>query len=437
MSNTFKSSLANLNTRLTLKLFGIGVLILIMLIPSLFVYNIIFERTNYQHSVIQEIYNGWGNEQTITGPFMVIPYQEGNNAQDSKDPQISYQILLPQQLETSSQLHPKILYRGIYKGVVYKSENQLKGKFDLSALPSRNYLFNKTQLCMGISDVRGIECEPQMIWNGQQLTFEPGTHVSLHYNGVHSSLPLTKESQIIPFTIDLTLKGGGTFQVIPLAKKNTFKVSSEWPDPSFIGGYLPNYRHITDQGFEAEWTIPHHARSYPQTFSVKEFSNSGIPQNILQSAHGVKLLSLNTNYGSVEKSLKYFILIVIATFTVYFLFEVLLKVPFHAFQYMLIGASLLTFYLLLLSLSEYMSFTFSYIASAIAVIMQIIFYTRSRITQKSGLIALAAVLSACYGFLFITLRMVDYALLVGAFGFFIALGIIMYVTRNLRWYEGK
>ncbi len=164
---------------------------------------------------------------------------------------------------------------------------------------------------------------------------------------------------------------------------------------------------------------------------MQEFSgNGGLENNIADSTYGVKLLSTYTHYGLVERSLKYFFLIIVATFTVYFLFELLLGAPFHTFQYILVGASLLIFYLLLLSLSEYFSFGLSYAISAIALITQIILYTRSRISQKRGIFALGGVLSACYGYLYLNLHMADYALLVGSIGMFIGLGIVMYITRH-------
>ena len=40
-----------------------------------------------------------------------------------------------------------------------------------------------------------------------------------------------------------------------------------------------------------------------------------------------------------------------------------------------------------------------------------------------------------YGFLYTLLNEQDYALLIGSLGLTLTLGIVMYITRNVDWYE--
>ena len=40
-----------------------------------------------------------------------------------------------------------------------------------------------------------------------------------------------------------------------------------------------------------------------------------------------------------------------------------------------------------------------------------------------------------YGYLYILLRSQDYALLIGSFGLFFTIAIVMYLTRNINWYN--
>jgi inner membrane protein len=40
-----------------------------------------------------------------------------------------------------------------------------------------------------------------------------------------------------------------------------------------------------------------------------------------------------------------------------------------------------------------------------------------------------------YVFLFILIQLQDYALLLGSIGLFIAMGLIMYTSRNVDWYS--
>ena len=48
---------------------------------------------------------------------------------------------------------------------------------------------------------------------------------------------------------------------------------------------------------------------------------------------------------------------------------------------------------------------------------------------------MAVVSLTAYFFLFGLLQISDYALLVGTFGLFAALAIVMYLTRNVNWYK--
>jgi inner membrane protein len=44
-------------------------------------------------------------------------------------------------------------------------------------------------------------------------------------------------------------------------------------------------------------------------------------------------------------------------------------------------------------------------------------------------------LSLLYGYLYLLLRLEDYALLAGSIGVFLALAIVMFLTRRVNWYE--
>ncbi|MBN2419199.1 MAG: inner membrane CreD family protein, partial [Deltaproteobacteria bacterium] len=60
----------------TLKIIAIGILILLLLIPTVMIQNLIRERQSRRDSVISEINQKWGGSQTITGPFITVPYKD-------------------------------------------------------------------------------------------------------------------------------------------------------------------------------------------------------------------------------------------------------------------------------------------------------------------------------------------------------------------------
>ncbi|MAE86023.1 MAG: hypothetical protein CMB80_25020 [Flammeovirgaceae bacterium] len=98
------------------------------------------------------------------------------------------------------------------------------------------------------------------------------------------------------------------------------------------------------------------------------------------------------------------------------------------------GLSLCLFYVLLISISEHSNFNLAYIISAIAVIGMISLYSISVFKSRKITLLLSAVLCGVYGFLFVTLQLADFALLLGSVGLALILGATMYFTRNINWY---
>ena len=59
----------------TFKMFVVGFLIIIMLVPLSFIKNLIMERKQNQEEVIAKIDKKWGNEVLLYGPILQIPYK--------------------------------------------------------------------------------------------------------------------------------------------------------------------------------------------------------------------------------------------------------------------------------------------------------------------------------------------------------------------------
>jgi inner membrane protein len=62
-------------------------------------------------------------------------------------------------------------------------------------------------------------------------------------------------------------------------------------------------------------------------------------------------------------------------------------------------------------------------------------YAATIFRKKNLTILMMLILVGVYGFLFVTLQMADYALLLGSIGLTLILAITMYFTRNVNWYE--
>jgi inner membrane protein involved in colicin E2 resistance len=153
-----------------------------------------------------------------------------------------------------------------------------------------------------------------------------------------------------------------------------------------------------------------------------------------EGSHSSPAVAAAEGYRMVERALKHSVLILTLTFTAFFLFETLAGLRLHAVHYGLVGAALCLFYLALLALGERLEPGTAYVGAAVASSVLIVLYSVSvlRSYRRAGLIT--ALLTFEHGVLFVVLRMEDYALLAGTASLFVALGALMYATRNVDWF---
>ena len=290
---------------------------------------------------------------------------------------------------------------------------------------------------LAISDLRGINNEIKLNWQGTELAFTLG----LKYNNIGTSgisvasLDFQKNT-IHNFKIELGLKGSKSLQFTPVGEKTEVRLSSNYNDPGFVGNFLPANREISTSGFLAEWNILHFNRNYPQQWTAEQ--NSGITPEILnQSDFGVELVTVADNYQKNMRSAKYAILIILIVFTLFFMFEVFTKHRIHPFQYVMVGSALILFYLLLLSVTEQLGFNVAYIMATLAVSMLVTFYSRSFLPNWINSLGIAAAVLGCFGFVFVLLQLESLALLVGSVGLFVLLAALMFATRKINWYNDQ
>ena len=116
------------------------------------------------------------------------------------------------------------------------------------------------------------------------------------------------------------------------------------------------------------------------------------------------------------------------------MYEVLAGLRIHPVQYLLVGLAIALFYLLLLSFAEVIGFLPAYLVAMIATTLLITGYCFSVLKAKKRALAIATLLTALYGYLYILLQMDQYALLFGSVLLFGVLATVMFITRNLDWY---
>jgi inner membrane protein len=211
-----------------------------------------------------------------------------------------------------------------------------------------------------------------------------------------------------------------------MGRETKVEAISSWPDPSFTGGYLPDLRTVRDSGFVANWRVLALNRKFPQQWK-------GGTYDLGSAAFGVSLIVPVDTYQQTTRSVKYAILIILLTFTAFFLIEWIYRRPIHSLQYILVGFALCLFYTLLLSFAEYIGFNAAYGVAAAATIALITWYVGSMLRSAGMCLFIALMLCVQYGFVFTLIQLQDYALLMGSIGLFISLATVMYFSRKIRW----
>jgi inner membrane protein len=267
---TFFERLNNwLKRSISIRLFTIGFLILLLLIPVAMIESLIREREARQQEAITEVSSKWGEQQTITGLVLTIPYKtyskvyEGDKTDkfklvESKE----FAHFLPDELNIAGDISPEVRYRGIYEVIVYNSKLKLTGKFSEPnfqdwKIDRKNILWEDATISLGLSDLRSIQENISLKWNDKQYFFNPGVESEdVIKNGISCRLLKGSTDSTIQkseFSLDLNFNGSTSLNFIPLGKVSKVKIKSKWQNPSFVGAFLPDEREINSAGFDASW----------------------------------------------------------------------------------------------------------------------------------------------------------------------------------------
>ncbi len=420
-----------------LKLATITVLVLLLLIPTSMITTMITEREYLKEEAVSEVSTKWADSQLINGPILTVPLVYEYHKDDKMVETVKYWHVLPKLLDINGTVDPEKLRRGIYEIVVYRSALQVNGNFVIDKMPDENNLktirWGQAFLTIGISDLRGIEDDVVVKWNNRDLKVEPGSRISdIAYSGFTVAVPELTDAigKDLTFGFDLKLQGSQNLSFTPLGANTNIKLTSTWASPSFNGNFIPDDREISDAGFSANWKVLQLNRNFPQTWIGSEEG-----EKLQNAAFGVDLILPIDDYQKSMRSAKYAIMTIVLTFLIFFLVEILNGRKIHPFQYTLVGLALSLFYILLISISEHTNFNLAYAISTCAIVGMISLYSMSVFKMPKLSMLLVAILIGIYGFLFVTLQLADYALLMGSIGLSIILAMTMYFTRNINWYR--
>lgn len=432
-------ALKSLSGSVTGKVLFIGLLILMLLIPLGMIEGLVNERSQLYDTARADIGQSWGHAQVVGGPIVVVPfsYTRYVNAQSVTVQDELY--VLPERLEITGRADAEERRRGIYRVPVYTTRLHVTGRFAPVAFDSDyqnlEVRWEQAAIALPISDARSVR-EPIVLASGNGATaFEAGGARVSGFGPLlvapYAALgqpPLTAPQD---FAFDLVLGGTGALEFLPLGDETRVAVTSNWASPSFGGAFLPSARTVDDTGFTAEWLVLDLGRGYPSIWQRTDAA----PPIIDSSAFGVELITPIGIHEAAMRATKYGVLILGFTFVAYFLFELFAALRLHALQYLLIGLANCVFYLLLLALAEHVGFGPAYVTSAVASTALITSYSGAILRSLRRAVPIGALLTALYGYLYVTLKAEDYALLFGALGVFTVLAAFMYLTRHIDWFD--
>jgi inner membrane protein len=430
------SFLDRISNSVSLKAFMIFIISLFLLIPASQIRSLVYERQGLSEKVEQDIGNQTALAQVIGGPILSVPclYETKVDKKGKKSTYTKYLHILPSTLDVVSELQTSVKKRGIYDAKYYEGDFAIKASFDTQIKKPAGALkiqWEDAKFDFGISDQRGIKRVDLKI-NGQQIEIAAGlSNTEVMDAGFSTGFPSksnVKKGSKYDIDLSLRLLGTSSIQFIPAGKKSTFSLKSDWPHPSYFGNFLPE--NSADSSLVKTWTVLELNRTFPQSWvggsNSKAFNDSSF---------GLIMLDGVDRYQKVHRLVRYALLIIGLTFLVFFIVEILKGYKVHPFQYILVGVSLVIFFTMLIGLVEHMSFNIAFAISALSISLLVSLYSWNLFGNLNDAGIVFGLLFSIYLFMYVTVQMEDYALMMGSIGLFIIISITMYATRKIDWYN--
>ena len=437
---------------------------LLLSIPLFSVYLLAYDRQSQMREATRSITEGWGGPQAMAGPVLVIPYratatetvvERGQSVTRSRD--VTRELSLsPEVIELTTDVRPQVRKRSIYEAVVYDARVAGKARFAFPPDLARTGVemaqmdLARAELRFGISDPRGLGANPRVLADGRALRLQPGGGSSggRGFFAWIDATPVAGKPMVVDFAYDF--RGNEALSLAPQAGETRWTVKSSWPSPSFGGAFLPPQRTVSGQGFTARYSIGNLSlgRSLVATSDTgganliervqppsRDYSASAAPvadTGPVQTAQ-ISLIQPVDPYSQVNRAVKYGFLFIGFTFLALLMFDVIGGVRVSAVEYLLMGAALVLFFVLLLDFAEVIGFTPAYIVAAGAIAGLNTAYSAAVLKSWRRAAFIGGLLVGLYAVLYVLLSLEAFSLLIGSLLLFAALAGVMYATRRIDW----
>ncbi len=447
------------------KLFFAGLIGAILIVPLLVVYILLSDRQEQAERAQTSIAAGWGGPQVIVGPMLVIPYTADsvetvteNGKESTRTVRVTKELYLsPESNAVKTELKPDRKKKSIYESVLFVAENSGTAHFALPEdfarydIPRASLNLAGTELRFGVSDARGLQADSKVIVNGKSRELQPGKGLAASNSSGFFTFVDWDGAAPIDVTYTYAFRGNKSITLVPRGKQTSWDVKSSWPSPSFEGDFLPNSRSVKSSGFTSTHKVTNLALGQavvmtedlapPQNYSgdrgmvsasIKGAGEIGPPS---QSAT-ISMIEPVDLYSQVDRSVKYGFLFIGFTFLAFLMFDLVAGAKVAAAEYLLTGAGLVLFFVLLLAFAEVVGFTWAYLIAAGAITGLLTAYSAAVLKSWLRARVIGGLLVGLYATLYVLLNLEAYALLIGSVLLFLALAVVMWATRAIDW-SGK
>jgi inner membrane protein len=438
---------------------------ILLAIPLFMVWLLIYDRQEESRTAQFSISEGWGGPQILAGPLLVIPYrafvEETVTINGAIQPRLTdrweQRTIAPEAVEITTALTPERRSRSIYQAIVYAAAVDGRARFTLppdlarSGIDPARLDLSRAELRFGVSDPRGLGANPRVTARSGPLRLEPGGGTGA--TGGAGFFAALDASELINSPIEIRfafdLRGNQSLSLAPQAGDTKWTVRSQWPHPSFGGAFLPIERTVREDGFDATYRVGNLA------LGRTPVSDGAAPAIAPPAAGGdpalrrgpvappaaataqIELVQPVDLYSQVDRATKYGFLFIGFTFLAFLLFDIVGGVRVSAVEYLLVGAGLVLFFVMLLAFAEVIGFAGAYVVAAAAITGLISAYSAAVLKSRRRAGFVAGLLAALYATLYLLLSLEAYSLLIGSLLLFAALAATMYLTRNLSWGRGE
>ena len=441
------------------KLFLAIVVAMALTIPLFSIWLLVYDRQTQEQEATSSITAGWGGPQVMTGPVLVIPYRAATTEtvieagqSVTRTSQVTKALTLaPESADVSTELRPDVRKRSIYEAVVYDASVSGHARFVLPPDLARTGVdpsqldMSRAELRFGLSDPKGLGANPRVLASGRPLRMLPGAGSG----GGRGFFAWVDASDLAsrPLAVDFAydFRGNAELDFAPQAGDTRWTVRSSWSSPSFAGDFLPVTRSVAANGFEATYRVSNLALGR----SLVSTDDAGTSQAVVKipSAHApntgeasdayqqasISLIQPVDLYSQVNRATKYGFLFIGFTFLALLMFDVIGGVRVSAVGYLLMGAALILFFVLLLAFAEVIGFAPAYVLAAAAIAALNSAYAAAVLGSWRRGSFIGALLVGLYAVLYVLLSLEAFSLLIGALLLFAALAGVMYATRRIDW----